>query len=360
MDRQAVASSSKNVIGEGQSIRVDEEGDNGAFRLPSRRRYFITVTSVAFIAGVGFGVGYAIRYSRRMRLEELRAAADAEMLRGHNGVNTSLMAASADKQLQSSPLKVATSQGPFALFREMNKAAFVRFTGRETGRNGADAGFGKQEAPSILRRKPTRSRHDDFGPSSSSVPPSILMRSPVQQAAKESVIQPKSRESTDNLEDLPLGQTPAVLGAKALGIATAIVGVTALVGIEVVYRVLGVKNTDELVDRLSMIIPVSEQTVKTFEPVGRAARRALRGTFGEHGASEADSFGDQQHETDQLNDGIHLGDVEDTLQQLDDAVERGDTQTWFEVLSKRLNAERTFDIAERRRRIAAVDAESTS
>ena len=75
------------------------------------------------------------------------------------------------------------------------------------------------------------------------------MRSAKNQKAVDPELRHVEQIAKGEQDELPIGQTPAVLGAKALGIATAIVGVTALVGIEVAYRVLGVKNTDELVDR---------------------------------------------------------------------------------------------------------------
>ena len=135
-------------------------------------------------------------------------------------------------------------------------------------------------------------------------------------------------------------------------------GVATWVSIEIACRVMHVKNMDELIERLTSIVPASERNNAVFDKFGQSARQSLEGTIRSHDRSKdidtANAYSDSKLRSSESdsNENAPLP-IGEAVKQLDEAVERGDAAAWMEILSRQLNAERRIELEERQSRMSA-------
>ncbi|PWN37434.1 uncharacterized protein FA14DRAFT_187541 [Meira miltonrushii] len=337
----------------------DEAGSSSSFKLPSRQSYFTTLSAIAFASGLGIAAVVTIRRGRKMKMEDMQTISRPLQ-------NSQLT----QKRIKDeSPLGNASSKGVFALFGEMNRSIFKKQDLQHVEDTSSLAG------PSALRRSTNEqtslrgknvqeSVFDSnssapppvFDSNSSAPPPSVLMRS----KPKPEVEQGKKPIAQDQIPQVkvPIGESPVVMAIKAIGIATGIVGIATWVSIEIACRVLHVKNMDELIEKLTSIVPASERKNAVFDKIGQSARQSLEGAIRSHDKASdidtADAYSDSRLRT---GDSDRNGDaplpVGEAVKQLDEAVERGDAAAWMEILSRQLNAERRIELEERQSRMSA-------
>jgi hypothetical protein len=334
-----------------------DEAESSSFKLPSRQSYFTTLSAIAFASGLGIAAVVTIRRGRKMKIE------DMQML------NNPIKASSQARIKDQSPLGTASSKGVFALFGEMNRSIFKKQDLNHVEDTSSLAG------PSALRRVGERTNDHQplirgknveesvFDANSSAPPPSVLMRSrlkpEVQSEVEEDINQTKTTIETQIPEaKIPIGESPVVMAIKAIAIATGIVGVATWVSIEIACRVLHVKSMDELIEKLTSIVPASERKNAVFDKIGQSARQTLEGKIRSHDKNQdidtANAYSDSRLRTSESdrteNAPLPLGEA---VKQLDEAVERGDAAAWMEILSRQLNAERRIELEERQSRMAA-------
>lgn len=327
-----------------------DEAGSSSFKLPSRQSYFTTLSAIAFASGLGIAAVVTIRRGRKMKLEDMQ--------RINTGSVSSPSQLTQKRIRDESPLGNASSKGVFALFGEMNRSIFkkqdlqyVEDTSSLAGPSALRKGTNEQ---TMLRGKNVK--ESVFDANSSAPPPSVLMRSKPKQAVEQKE-KPIAEDQIPQVK-LPIGESPVVMAIKAIGIATGIVGIATWVSIEIACRVMQVKNMDELIEKLTSIVPASERKNAMFDKIGQSARQTLEGTIRSHDkATDIDTANAYSDSRLRTSDSEMSGDaplpVGEAVKQLDEAVERGDAAAWMEILSKQLNAERRIELEERQSRMSA-------
>lgn len=108
---------------------------------------------------------------------------------------------------------------------------------------------------------------------------------------------------------------------------------------------------DELVEKLTTIVPASERGSQALSQIGQSARQKLGGSFGRYEDQDrATAMHDRQLRAQHSGSDAPLP-VDEALSQMDAAVDRGDAAAWMEILSKQLNAERRQDLEDRQKRL---------
>lgn len=273
--------------------------------LPSRRTFLTTLSGLAFVSGLGIATVVTIRRGRRMRAEDLAEAKGragqhagasrsgfAEVLAQHpsatpaslptrytNGKSVSSEASatvgpSGEKHESATTIEDASSKGVFALLYEMNRAIFSRDkSGQRRSRNSTahDVGAGSSSAPLALRRQRQRQQvtastkapsASVFDADASAPLPSVLMRASQAQNTTRSPEPPRFSDAKTTRAQLhassptdqstppanahaALGDVPAVMAVKALGIATLLVGLGTWLTVEIGCRSLQVRNVSK-------------------------------------------------------------------------------------------------------------------
>lgn len=234
------------------------DGPAEEWKLPDRKAYLTSLSTVAFLSGLGIATAVAVRRGRAQK-----AAQDAVQAAGHEAATSSTVATATRMEgntgvaARSLPegtldsLKGATEKGPLALFREMNAAAFGLKKGSSTSSSTPSSSSSAQApTPSALRR--TSIQRSVFDAHAAAPPPSALVRAPAPSLSSPPSAAMKGKEragaapngkGTSTNEELEKdGESPALVAIKALGIATALVGAGALLFAEVARRILGVKS----------------------------------------------------------------------------------------------------------------------
>ena len=216
-----------------------EQASTSSAMLPSRKTYLMTLSAIAFASGLGVATVLTIRRGRRMRLEELQANASSSSSPGRAGSSSNLIKGNPPASV---PVDEGAPQSPLTLFKEMNKAAFG--ARRAEVRTPQPA---SQEIPSSLVRssRGKQAKTSVFDSFSDAPPPSALMRAPPKGrgivGGEQSDTPRTSKERQPEPEDETL-ESPVILAAKAIGIATALVGTGALLAWEIGRRLLGVQS----------------------------------------------------------------------------------------------------------------------
>ncbi|UZJ51305.1 hypothetical protein CBS101457_000625 [Exobasidium rhododendri] len=325
------------------TMTASDEGTTSAVRLPSRKTYLTTLSTVAFITGLGIATFVTIRKGKKMRLEELQSSLHTTADRA--GIISSPAVISKVEEGGN-----AASQGPISLFKEMNRAVF-----RREGKRGEEVVT--SDAPSVLlSRRGKQAKVSVFDSTSDAPPPSVLMRASAKSREKESFARQAEPQTTlaneemeqtkqaEILEDT--GESPVVMAVKAIGIATALVGTGAFLAWEIARRALGVQNVDELVDRLADVIPSHSRNPLALEGVGGKARTSLRSLASEQDEGEAELAFSSMEVGEPLS-------MDEALEALDEAARNGEATKWVSILSRQLNAEREQDLYQRRQRLLA-------
>lgn len=348
---------------EGSSSSSSSQSSSSSFKLPSRQSYFTTLSIIAFASGLGIATVVTIRRGRKMKTEELQRTSLSSI---NSPSNYSQLTQT--KLYDESPLGKASSKGILALFGEMNRSIF-----KGQSLNDAEDNSSLPSPSALMKRghcnnptglpKGKSVQQSVFDANSTSPPPSVLMRSKpkldVQSDVQQEKIQPRTTIGDMNSElKLSMGESPVGMAIKAIVIATGIVGIATWVSIEIACRVLKVKNMDELIEKLTSIVPASEKNNEVFNKIGRSARQSLQGTIGSHDEIKdidtANAYSDSRLRTDQSDTTENMPlPVGEAMRQLDEAIERGDAAAWMDVLSKQLNAERRKELEERQSRMAA-------
>lgn len=273
----------------GPTSQEGRTSDANGFSLPTRRSYFTTLSTVAFVSGLGIAALVTIRRGRRMHLEDLRAAETAGQ---HARPSTMRSSPTVTPNVRDeSPLGQASSSGVIALFKEMNRAAFSRKKGHPSQED-----VSPSQAPSILQRHAVKAKappQSVFESSVSTPPPSVLMRASkheqssvrssvelTQEAVRSTSIADQLRDAREAMNE----DSPVLLAIKAIGLATAIVGAATWVVVEVACLVMQVKSVSGA--KSSMAWRNSSETVsfpcrwtslwRSSPPLCRPASEAVR------------------------------------------------------------------------------------
>lgn len=263
--------------------QVERDGkptnDSKDWRLPDRKRFLTSLSAIAFFGGVGFATVVAIRKGRALQAAEeaaqsiskdaatspaATAPASRSMVRGSALEGT----VSANRTLPDeavSSLEGATQKGPFALFREMNAAAFGGALKRQKMDTASGSSIASTSSPGVNALRKTAVPRSVFDAPQSAPPPSVLMRSAKpptssststgnpfdmkaaaereEEAENATASASSTKHAQAEAEDQ--GESPALVAIKALGIATALVGAGAYFFVEVSRRILGVRNVSK-------------------------------------------------------------------------------------------------------------------